>query len=357
VGVALGFDSIWTADYNGGTVTRIDPENGHKEAVITLGGNPLFLAVTEDAVWVTDDGRGVVMRINPETHVVEETISVSFGPVGVANSPEGVWVALSDINQVVLIDPATNRVAERLYTASGPVNISIYEDQLWVASPSSGRVQRFDLASREKVADFNVGGEPTDVVADGRYAWVARSAADDVVRISLADNILVGDPLPTGDLPKTIVSDMRGGIWVMEEGARNVSHIVPTSIAPTAPEESLEEWLVSWPSVTLRTTALMATFGSPLYLLAGMLGLSAALAIRFYLEARSDNAVPTLWTIASAAFLGLPLLGAFRDVAIALAATSAALIAYMMVARLSNPALTGLEGLTGVEDGAEPGAA
>ena len=191
------------------------------------------------------------------------------------------------------------------------------------------------------------------MVADGRYAWVARSGADDVVRISLADHTLVGDPLPTGDLPKTVVSDGHGGVWVMEEGARNVSHIVPTQMAPNTPEESPEDWFTSWSSVTLRTTALMATYGSPLFLFAGLLGLSAALAVRFYFEARSDNGISTLGTILSIAFLGRPLLGAIWDISIALATTMAVIIAYTMVARLTEPAPVESEGLRCVEDGAE----
>lgn len=337
IGIALGFDSIWTADYSDGTVTRLDAADGYTRAVIEVGGNPLLLATSEDAVWLTDQDRNTVTRINPRTNAVDATINVGMGPVGVAASPGGVWVALSQEDKLALIDPTSNEVLQHLPASGNPLNLVIHENDLWVVCPSTGLVYRFDHTSGERKAIVKVEGEPTGIAVDGRYAWVARSANNDVVRIGLDDNDVVGDPLPTGELPKNLVSDGRGGVWVMEEGANKVSHFTPAASVRTSVEEPLESWFASWLPTTLRTSAVMATYGTPFYLVAGQLSLSLALLIHFNREKRTDIGFPFLWTTAILVLLALPLLGIFWDKAIAVSATLAAIIAYIMVIRLTEP--------------------
>ena len=297
VGIALGFDSIWTADYSDGTVTRVDATDRHTQAVIEIGGNPLLLATSEDAVWLTDQDRNTVTRINPRTNAVDATINVGMGPVGVAASPGGVWVALSQEDKLAFIDPTSNEVLRHLNASGNPLNLVIHENDLWVVCPSTGLVYRFDYTSGERKAIVKVEGEPTGIAVDDRYVWVARSANNDVVRIGLDDNDVVGDPLPTGELPKTLVSDGRGGVWVMEEGANTVSHVMPAASVRTTVEEPQESWFASWLPTTLRTYAVMATYGTPIYLVAGVLSLSLALVVNFNREKRTSTRFPFLWTI------------------------------------------------------------
>jgi YVTN family beta-propeller protein len=64
VGLALAFDSIWTAVLDSGNVDRIDPRTGRIAARLPVGGTPVRLAVGFGSVWVNDDD-GRVLRIRP----------------------------------------------------------------------------------------------------------------------------------------------------------------------------------------------------------------------------------------------------------------------------------------------------
>ena len=62
--VAIGFGSVWVANGNAGTLTRIDPALDAVEATIEVGGHsalaprPVFSVATgEGGVWVTSGAR------------------------------------------------------------------------------------------------------------------------------------------------------------------------------------------------------------------------------------------------------------------------------------------------------------
>jgi hypothetical protein len=186
------------------------------------------------------------------------------------------------------------------------------------------------------VAEIQVGGEPTGVAIDDQFAWVTRSADKSLVRISVDDNTIVGDPLPTGEMPKTVSSDGNGGVWVMEGGANTVSHIVLSHEPQPNIEESVESWFSSWLSTTLITTMGMATVGSPLFLMVGLLTLSMALAILFRLEVHYDDNIPIRWMVTLLLLLSISLVGLVLDRWVAIVTTISCMIAFVVVFRLTS---------------------
>lgn len=51
-GIAVGADSVWTANSLDGTVTRIDPRRG-STSTIRVGGTPSDLVMADGLIWVT----------------------------------------------------------------------------------------------------------------------------------------------------------------------------------------------------------------------------------------------------------------------------------------------------------------
>ncbi len=55
--VAVGAGAVWVANSADGTVSRIDPATNTVTATITLGGEPVAVAVSGTTVWVAVAGR------------------------------------------------------------------------------------------------------------------------------------------------------------------------------------------------------------------------------------------------------------------------------------------------------------
>jgi YVTN family beta-propeller protein len=74
IGVAAGAGSVWVANVQSGTVSRVDPATVRVTATFPAGttgagtpSNPEIVAVWQDKVWVADGQQGVVMALDPST--------------------------------------------------------------------------------------------------------------------------------------------------------------------------------------------------------------------------------------------------------------------------------------------------
>jgi YVTN family beta-propeller protein len=75
VAIVYGHDSIWVANSEDGTVSRINPETRDVEATIGVP-SPVDLAVGADAIWVAGGIDGTVSRIDPESNDVVVTLDL-----------------------------------------------------------------------------------------------------------------------------------------------------------------------------------------------------------------------------------------------------------------------------------------
>ena len=140
VAVAVGHGSVWIANADDGTVSRIDPETRKVLRTIGIGTPVSDLAVSGEAVWVANGSDGTVSRIDPGSNAVVATIDLR-GPNLLAPIPVhaltlgagAIWVASGD-NRVVRIDPATNKVAAEIGVPSAPVDVTADEEAVWAES-------------------------------------------------------------------------------------------------------------------------------------------------------------------------------------------------------------------------------
>src|SRR3954452_11608858 len=66
-GVAVGAGSVWVANKNNGTVTRVNPRSRRPEGATPVGANPDSVAVSGGSVWVTNTDDGDVSHIDAGT--------------------------------------------------------------------------------------------------------------------------------------------------------------------------------------------------------------------------------------------------------------------------------------------------
>src|SRR6266542_327443 len=111
--VAFTPEAVWVVNFgqSGDTVIRIDPQTNQLSSdPIQTGRAPLSLAVGEGSVWVANHDAHTVTRIDSATNQVVANITVPSEPHRVAFGEGAVWVANWHINSVSRIDPQTNQV-------------------------------------------------------------------------------------------------------------------------------------------------------------------------------------------------------------------------------------------------------
>jgi len=132
-GIAVSTNAVWVANFNGNSVSRLDPSSLAPEtaAPITVAKGPSAVAVGGGAVWIADRFSDAVSRIDPLTNSVT-TIPVGKRPVAVAFGYGSVWVANSRSGTVSRIDPKANKVVQTIRVGNSPAGIAVGAARVWV---------------------------------------------------------------------------------------------------------------------------------------------------------------------------------------------------------------------------------
>jgi YVTN family beta-propeller protein len=149
--LAVGGGSLWVANHDAGTVTRIDPETGKVVADIPVPSEPHRVAYGAGAAWVGNWHDNSISRIDPATNrVVGSPIPIGAHHAGnLAVGAGGVWVtsdyrvdgAVEDV-VVVRIDPQTNRAVETVAVGGHPIDVAATASAVWVSVANPGRLLR-----------------------------------------------------------------------------------------------------------------------------------------------------------------------------------------------------------------------
>jgi DNA-binding beta-propeller fold protein YncE len=95
--LAVGGGSLWVANHEAGTVTRIEQASGKFVADIPVPSEPHRVAYGAGAVWVGNWHGISVSRIDPETNrVVGSPIPIGFRAGNLVVGTGGVWVTSDD---------------------------------------------------------------------------------------------------------------------------------------------------------------------------------------------------------------------------------------------------------------------
>ena len=203
----------------GDSVGAISESGGAVRAVVSLGTSPSVLAGGNGAVWAANYNQGTVSRIDVATRATVQTIEAGTTPAGLAVGGGSVWVTNNYGGTVSRIDPAVDRVVQTIPVGNAPAGVAVGYGSVWVANSSDGTLTRIDGVSGTVKDTIALGAGATDVAAGEGAVWVSDRAGDGVFRVDpqtdqVAELINVG----TG-------SDRdRGRLWVGVGGEQPGRH-------------------------------------------------------------------------------------------------------------------------------------
>ncbi len=105
-GIAASGDTVWIADPQNSTITRIDAKSRRSIASIPVGGTPIALTVYQDDLWVADNAAGKIEQISRQTNTSVREIPVGHNPSALAGGFGFIWVANQGDGTVTRVDPS-----------------------------------------------------------------------------------------------------------------------------------------------------------------------------------------------------------------------------------------------------------
>jgi DNA-binding SARP family transcriptional activator/DNA-binding beta-propeller fold protein YncE len=200
VAIAIGHGSVWVANADDGTVSRIHPDRHEVIRTIGIGAPAIDLAVSTDAVWVANGSDGTVSRIDPSADAVVETIDLRGSSELVWNptyavdaDDDSVWVAAGP-HHVLHIDPTTNEPSAIIDVGHVPAGVALGEEALWVVTTAE-RALRIERHTNTATSEVPI-GYPVALTAGKQAVWVSDSRGQ-VWRIN-PDTATVSQTTPVG---------------------------------------------------------------------------------------------------------------------------------------------------------------
>jgi DNA-binding SARP family transcriptional activator len=200
VAVAIGHGSVWVANADDGTVSRIHQERREVIRTIGIGAPAIDLAVATDAVWVANGSDGTVSRIDPSADAVVETIDLrgsselAWNPTyAVAADDDSVWIAAGP-HHVLRINPTTNEPFAIIDVGHAPVGVAVGEEALWVVTTAE-RALRIEPHTNTATTEVPI-GYPVALTTGKQAVWVSDTRGQ-VWRIN-PDTAAVSQTTPVG---------------------------------------------------------------------------------------------------------------------------------------------------------------
>jgi peptide/nickel transport system substrate-binding protein len=233
VAITSAAGSLWVANFDDQSVTRVDVSSRQAVRTISIRSAPVALAATREAVWVTD-GTGDVSKIDPTYDRIALTRrrAVSAGFVFGASAPrptlaafESIWVVDPD-GYVSRLDPSTGRPTASVDVGNGPSTITAGAGSLWVTNSADGTVTRIDPTTLVPTT-IPVGHGPAAIAINSAGAWIANAGDNAVVRVDTDTNAVAGKT-PVGDRPTAVLATSTA-LWVANAGDGTVMRLDPRS--------------------------------------------------------------------------------------------------------------------------------
>src|SRR3954447_473584 len=206
---------VWVANRIGGTVVRVDPNNGAAGPPIDVGSKPEGIATGAGAVWVANATDNTVQRIEPSGQggTAGSPIPVGTDPRAVAFGDGFVWVANSGSNSITKIDPSTSQPTGTIDTGTEPHGLTVDGGFIYVVN-RGGTVWKINDKSGQQVAEGTVGNNPKDITLDAGNAWISNTD-DGTVSVLDQDTLksLGTVPIKPASQPRGITSGF-GSVWV-----------------------------------------------------------------------------------------------------------------------------------------------
>jgi YVTN family beta-propeller protein len=215
-GLAASSNAIWVAgtrpDGVGAFVSSIDPvfdELGRTENIGDVWGGTVRVAAQGDAVWVAPFG-GLLARLAASTGRIVQQLDPSSGGAAIALGDGAGWLTDTEGDNVTRVDPSG--LVRPIPVGNGPAGIAFGDGGVWVADSLDNKVVRIDPNSRTVIATIPVGTSPSGVAVGVGSVWVANSGDGTVTRIDPRTDKVLGT-IAVGGSPQSLTV-AAGHVWV-----------------------------------------------------------------------------------------------------------------------------------------------
>jgi len=273
-------DAVYTANYETGDISVVDPVSQTVIETISLPCRPSTLAVSANGnaayavcrkdgqVVHVDLGSGTAVGQIPVTYPydlaldaqgrfayvtrlffsrylyvvdlqsqqVVATVVVGRSPKGVAIAPSGeyVYVADSGSGSISIVSTATRQLVGSIPVAAGPTTMTIDASGqfLYVTHSGGGSVSIVDLNTESVVSNVGVGIAPETLAlsGDGSRLYVANYRSNTISVVDTAEHMIVGD-IATGGGPY--------GVVLLEDVAVSQSDTTPPELGLSVNNDTL----------------------------------------------------------------------------------------------------------------------
>ena len=222
---AVGFDSIWVADWDFAKLYRFDAASGELQATLEMS-SPTSVVVTEDAVWVTNHHEGTLSRVDPATNEVAATVVVTAagesGPHQLLVDGASLWVGIPRDYTVARVDATTNALVGTI-SVDRPADpcgaLAMTADRLYVTGCWSVPVlAQLDPATATSTGALETPGFVNFPTVIGDRLWATMedgsgTSAGSIVRINPAGPAIEHSIRVTGGYPNALLEAF-GSVWL-----------------------------------------------------------------------------------------------------------------------------------------------
>jgi YVTN family beta-propeller protein len=230
--VAGGEGSVWVANLDGKSLTRVDPATSEVADTIPLPATPAAITVGRGAVWVVNARLGTLYRVDPRFGRAEPlelgVRSIRHAGAGVDVGEGSVWAAFGE-SVLARVDPRTLTGSAKPSAGPAPAGLVVAYGAIWVADSEDGSIRRFSPATFELGAvavPRSIGRGPSGIAAGAGSIWVACTEDDYVARVPADLGSGSSRQIQVGDGP-TSVAFGAGALWVANTRDGTVSRIDP----------------------------------------------------------------------------------------------------------------------------------
>jgi SARP family transcriptional regulator, regulator of embCAB operon len=231
VAITVRAGTLWVANLDDQSVTRVDVSSRRAVRTIPIGAAPTALVATRTAVWVTD-GTGNVSKIDPRydrlTSMRSPAASGSMfrGTVRPTLAAFGlIWVVHPD-GYVSRIDPKSGRRMGSVGVGNAPSALAAGAGSIWVTNSADGTFTRIDPATLVPET-FAVGHGPAAVAVNAAGAWIANAGDNALVHVDTGTNAVTGTTR-VGDGPTAVLATPTA-LWVANGRDGTVMRLDPRS--------------------------------------------------------------------------------------------------------------------------------
>jgi hypothetical protein len=204
-----------------------DPDNGEPTADLAVGVKPLGVAVAAGSVWVANTDDKTITRLSLSRYELQRTIPVDVYPSDVSATSDGVWVVSGPGGRVFRLgtDNRASKPIQLGYTCRKPAELTTGAGRVWVACDVAPGAFRVDPVRHSATALFRSSSMFSDVAYGRGALWLGDEKDDEVLRVDPTTGRVVrrvkvrGHPIAIAVGGGTVWAVSSGSVSRIESGA------------------------------------------------------------------------------------------------------------------------------------------